>query len=76
MTKEQKDATIAALLHEKLGYERRALHADEHGDAAGAEAARARAAGVEDELRKLGALAKTSAKSAQTRPAGKAAAKR
>lgn len=73
MTKEQKASTIAALLHERLGYERRATKAKEDGDDEALELAEARVSGVDAELKKLGAAAEKPATRAVRRPSGQEA---
>lgn len=67
MTKEQKQSRIAALLHERLGYERRAVKAREDGNDENLAEAEARVAGVDAELKKLGAAAEKPVRRAETR---------
>lgn len=70
MTKERKQSTISALLHERLGYERRVAKAREIDDEKALADAEARVAAVDAELKKLGAAAEKPARRAETRNVG------
>lgn len=76
MTKEERKATISALLEEKRGYDLRAVAAQEAGDEDAVALAKSRSAGVAAQLRALGAAAEKPASRAQRRPSQKEAAKR
>jgi hypothetical protein len=76
MTKEDRKATISALLEEKRGYQLRALAAEEAGDEDAVALAKMRSAGVDAQLRTLGANAEKPASRAQRRPSQKEASKR
>lgn len=69
MTKEHKESTIASLLHERLGYERRALRAEREGNDEELAKANDRVAAVNAELKKLGVAAQKPARRAETRAA-------
>lgn len=71
VTKEQEKATIAALLHERSGYENRARKAEEDGNDEAKADAEDRVSQVNAELKKLGHTAQTGQQRAARRPANK-----
>jgi len=76
VTKEERKATISALLEEKRGYPALLDLAQEAGDEDAAALAKSRSAGVDAQLRALGAVAEKPASRAQRRPSRKAASTR
>ena len=76
MTKQEQAATISALLEERRGYQIRLLGAQEAGDDASAAAMVDRVAGVDAELKRLGASAEKPSSRAHKRPAQRQVAKR
>jgi hypothetical protein len=71
VTKEETKATMAALLEERRGYANRVLLAEEGGDEEQVKEAKARLAGVDAELRRLGGKAQKRVQTASTRPSAR-----
>lgn len=76
MTKEQDQSRIAALLHERRGYELRAVGAEEDGDEEALAAAKDRVKQVDAELKRLGHEAKKPSERASRRPSQRKASTR
>lgn len=73
VTKEQEKSRLAALLHERHGYELRIIGAKDDGDEERLAVAEARLAAVDAELKKLGHEAEKPSTRAAKRPSGRSA---